>query len=81
MSFSILKASKLAQIIEGAGNEKNELGAPKPKNIIQLSPILRNYFKVLITMMKQFMTEIAITKEMICSATAILVTFTTHKKS
>lgn len=31
--------------------------------------------------MKQFMTEIAITKEMIFSATAILVTFITHKKS
>jgi hypothetical protein len=31
--------------------------------------------------MKQFMTEIAITKEMIGSATAILVTFITHKKS
>lgn len=47
----------------------------------QLSPISRNNFNVLITMMKQFMTEIAISKELICSATATVMTLKTHKKS
>lgn len=34
VSFSILEASKLAQITEGAENGKNELGAPMPKKIL-----------------------------------------------
>lgn len=81
MSLSILKAIKLAQIIEGGREWEKWIRSFNAKNITQLTLILRNYFKVLITMMKQFMTEIAITKEIICSAIAVLVTFITHKKS